>query len=50
MRSRRAESDEDATASNVEILAHVHDTLTLSGEGTPDGFPVADDAPPMPPP
>jgi hypothetical protein len=41
--TRRAESDDDATASDVEILTHVRDTLTLPGEGAPGGFPVTDD-------
>ena len=41
--TRRAESDDDATASDVEILTHVRNTLTLPGEGTPGGFPVTDD-------
>ncbi|MDY0914477.1 hypothetical protein [Rathayibacter festucae] len=41
--TRRAESDDDATASDVEILAHARDTLTLPGEGAPGGFPVTDD-------
>jgi len=41
--TRRAESDDDAAASDVEILAHVRDTLTLPGEGAPGGFPVTDD-------
>jgi len=41
--TRRAESDEDAASSDVEILAHVRDTLTLPGEGAPGGFPVTDD-------
>ncbi|MCJ1702145.1 hypothetical protein MT356_20735 [Rathayibacter festucae] len=41
--TRRAESDDDATASDVEILAHVRDTLTLPGKGTPGGFPITDD-------
>ncbi|MWV51486.1 hypothetical protein GRS96_19665 (plasmid) [Rathayibacter sp. VKM Ac-2803] len=41
--TRRAESDEDAAATDAEILAHVRNTLTLPGEGTPGGFPVADD-------
>ncbi|PPH95216.1 hypothetical protein C5C56_17200 [Rathayibacter sp. AY1D1] len=41
--TRRAESDEDAAATDAEILAHVRNTLTLPGEGCPGGFPVTDD-------
>jgi hypothetical protein len=41
--TRRAESDEDATATDAEILAHVRNTLTLSGEGSPGGLAVTDD-------
>ena len=41
--TRRAESDDDATATDTEILAHIRNTLTLPGEGAPGGFPVTDD-------
>jgi len=41
--TRRAESDDDATATDAEILAHIRNTLTLPGEGAPGGFPVTDD-------
>ncbi|PPF41668.1 MULTISPECIES: hypothetical protein [unclassified Rathayibacter] len=41
--TRRAESDDDATAADAEILAHIRNTLTLPGEGAPGGFPVTDD-------
>lgn len=41
--TRRAESDEDAAATDAEILAEVRNTLTLPGEGCPGGFPVTDD-------
>lgn len=41
--TRRAESDDDATATDAEILAYVRNTLTLPGEGGPGGFPVTDD-------
>ncbi|PPH07136.1 hypothetical protein C5C71_15150 [Rathayibacter sp. AY1C1] len=41
--TRHAESDEDAAATDAEILAHVRNTLTLPGEGCPGGFPVTDD-------
>lgn len=41
--THRAESDEDAAATDAEILAHVRNTLTLPGEGCPGGFPVTDD-------
>jgi hypothetical protein len=41
--TRRDESDEDAAATDAEILAHVRNTLTLPGQGTPGGFPVTDD-------
>ncbi|QHC68724.1 hypothetical protein GSU68_18625 (plasmid) [Rathayibacter sp. VKM Ac-2759] len=41
--TRRDESDEDAAATDAEILAQVRNTLTLPGQGTPGGFPVIDD-------
>ena len=41
--TRRAESDDDATANDAEILAHIRNTLTLPGEGAAGGFPVTDD-------
>ncbi|MCJ1698074.1 hypothetical protein MT349_20005 [Rathayibacter caricis] len=41
--TRRDESDEDAAATDAEIIAHVHNTLTLPGKGGPGGFPIAED-------
>ncbi|WP_314457716.1 hypothetical protein [uncultured Microbacterium sp.] len=41
--TRRAESDDDAAATDAEILAHVRNTLTLPGDGAPGGHPVTDD-------
>ncbi len=41
--TRRAESGDDAAATDAEILAHVRNTLTLPGEGAPGGHPVTDD-------
>jgi len=41
--TRRAESDDDATATDAEVLAHIRNTLTLPGKGSPGGFSVTDD-------
>lgn len=40
--TRRAESGDDAAATDAEIIAHVRNTLTLPGEGAPGGHPVTD--------